>query len=94
MTDLAAIAQRNENAAIRNQNAVLEASLKDREEMLRRKEEEIRELRRGRGMGTRGTSVKPGGSPRGSRGVSPVAVEPMLRTGSKGLGSTLRYGLQ
>ena len=91
--DLAAISQRNENAVLQNQNAGLEAKLTHTEDMLRRKEEEIRELRRGRGMGTRGTSVKPGGSPRGSRGVSPVAGEPMLRTGSKGLGSTLRYGL-
>ena len=92
VTNLAAISQHNENAVLRNQNAGLEAMLKDREELLRRKEEESRELRRGRGMGTRGTSVKPGSSPRGSRGVSPVAGEPMTRTGSKGLGSTLRYG--
>lgn len=91
--DLAAISQRNENAVLQNLNAGVEAKLIHTEDMLRRKEEELRELRRGRGMGTRGTSVKPGGSPRGSRGVSPVAGEPMLRTGSKGLGSTLRYGL-
>lgn len=92
--DLAAITQRNENVAIRNQIAGLEATLKDREEVLRRKDEELRELRRGRGMGTRGTSAKPGGSPRGSRGVSPVAGEPMHRGGSnKGLGSALRFGI-
>ena len=92
--DLAAITQRNENAAIRNQIAGLEATVKDREEVLRRKDEELRELKRGRGMGTRGTSAKPGGSPRGSRGVSPVAGEPMLRGNSnKGLGSALRFGI-
>ena len=92
--DLAAITQRNENSAIRNQIVGLEATVKDREELLRRKDEELRELRRGRGMGTRGTSAKPGGSPRGSRGVSPVAGEPMLRGGSnKGLGSALRFGI-
>ena len=82
--DLATRTQRDENAFIRNRIVGLEATLKDREEMLRRKEEEIRELRRSRGMGTRGSSVKPGGSPRGSRGVSPIAGEPMLRVGSKG----------
>ena len=92
--DLAAITQRNENSAIRNQIVGLEATVKDRAELLRRKDEELRELRRGRGMGTRGTSAKPGGSPRGSRGVSPVAGEPMLRGGSnKGLGSALRFGI-
>ena len=90
--DLAIISQRNENAAIRTLNSGLEAKIKHIEEVLKRKEEEIRELRRGRGMGTRGTSVKPGGSPRGSRGVSPVAGEPMLRN-PKGLGSGLRYGV-
>ena len=92
--DLAIISKRNENSVIRNLNSVLESKLKHTEDVLKRKEEEIRELRRGRGMGTRGTSVKPGGSPRGSRGVSPVAGESMLRTGSKGLGSGLRYGVQ
>ena len=91
--DLAIISQRNENSAIRDLNSGLESKLKHTEDVLRRKEEEIRELRRGRGMGTRGTSVKPGGSPRGSRGVSPVAGEPMLRTASKGIGSALRYGV-
>ena len=87
--DLAAIVQRNENAVIRSQMAGLEATLKDREEMLRRKDEELRELKRGRGMGTRGTSAKPGGSR--SRGVSPVAGEPMHRGGSS-KGSALRFG--
>ena len=91
--DLAIISQRNENTVIRNLSSVLESKLKHTEDVLKRKEEEIRELRRGRGMGTRGTSVKPGGSPRGSRGVSPVAGESMLRTSSKGLGSGLRYGV-
>ena len=91
--DLAIISQRNENTAIRNLNSGLESKLKHTEDVLKRKEEEIRELRRGRGMGTRGTSVKPGSSPRGSRGVSPVAGETMLRTASKGLGSALRYGV-
>ena len=91
--DLAIISQRNEITAIRNLNSGLESKLKHTEDVLKRKEEEIRELRRGRGMGTRGTSVKPGGSPRGSRGVSPVAGETMLRTASKGLGSALRYGV-
>lgn len=89
--ELAAITQRNENAVIRNQMLGLEATIKDREEMLRKKDEELRELKRGRGMGTRGTSAMPGGSPRGSRGVSPVAGEPMHRIGSKG--STLRFGM-
>ena len=88
--DLAERTQRNENAVIRNQVLGLEATVKDREELLRRKDEELRELKRGRGMGTRGTSAKPGGSPRGSRGVSPAA-EPMHRVGSKG--STLRFGV-
>ena len=87
--ELRTVNQNSENAVLRNQLSGLEATLKDREEMLRRKEEELRELRRGRGMGTRGTSVKPGGSPRGSRGVSP-AGEPMHRVGSKG--SSLRFG--
>ena len=90
--DLAERNKRNENDALRSQTTRLEAMLAEREELLRRKEEEIKELRRGRGMGTRGSSVLPGGSPRGSRGASPVAAETMLRVGSKGLGSSLRYG--
>ena len=69
----------------------LESTLADREEVLRRKEEELKELKRGRGMGTRGSSVLPG-SPRGSRGASPVGGEAMLKIGSKGLGSNLRFG--
>lgn len=92
VVEIAEINQRTENDALRNETIRLEATLAEREEILRRKEEEIKELRRGRGIGTRGSSVLPGGSPRGSRGASPVAGEPMLRVGSKGLGSSLRYG--
>ncbi len=90
--DLAEKNKNTENKALLKQTARLEAILAEREDVLRRKEEEIRELRRGRGIGTRGSSVLPGGSPRGSRGASPVAGEAMLRVGSKGLGSSLRYG--
>lgn len=89
--DLAEKNKSTENNALRKQLARLEAMAAEREDVLRRKEEEIRELRRGRGIGTRGSSVLPGGSPRGSRGASPVG-EAMLRVGSKGLGSSLRYG--
>lgn len=90
--DLAEKNRSTENNALLKQTARLEAILAEREDVLRRKEEEIRELRRGRGIGTRGSSVLPGGSPRGSRGASPIAGEAILRLGSKGLGSSLRYG--
>lgn len=89
--DLAEKNKSTENNALLKHTAHLEVILAEREDVLRRKEEEIRELRRGRGIGTRGSSVLPGGSPRGSRGASPVG-EAMLRVGSKGLGSSLRYG--
>jgi chromosome segregation ATPase len=51
----------------------LEATLASRDELLKRKEEELRELRKGRGMGTRASSVQPR-SPRlgNSRPVSPA----------------------
>lgn len=90
--ELAEKNKRNENEILRKRLTTAEAMLADREEVLRRKEDEIKELRRSRGMGTRGSSVLPGGSPRGSRGASPVAGEPMLRVGSKGFGSSLRFG--
>ncbi|KAL8827680.1 MAG: hypothetical protein Q9191_003040 [Dirinaria sp. TL-2023a] len=89
--ELAERNKRNENDTLARHISRLEATLTDREELLRRKEEELKELKRGRGMGTRGSSVLPG-SPRGSRGASPVGGEAMLRVGSKGLGSNLRFG--
>lgn len=86
------INRQNENDALAAHISRLQATLADREELVRRKEEEIKQYQRGRGMGTRGSSVLPGGSPRGSRGASPVGGEPMLKMGSKGLGSNLRFG--
>jgi hypothetical protein len=51
----------------------LELMLKNRDTMLQRKEEELKALRKGRGVATRGSSVQPG-SPRlaGSRAGSPA----------------------
>ena len=89
--ELAERNKRTENDAMARHISRLESTLADREELLRRKEEELKELKRGRGMGTRGSSVLPG-SPRGSRGASPVGGEAMLKIGSKGLGSNLRFG--
>lgn len=91
------LAEHNKNTevdALRKHMARLETTLAEREDVLRRREEEIRELRRGRGVATRGSSVLPGGSPRGSRGASPVGADAVLRVGSKGLGSSLRYGMK
>jgi hypothetical protein len=51
----------------------LELMLKNRDTMLQRKEEELKALRKGRGVATRGSSVQPGSPrPAGSRGGSPA----------------------
>jgi hypothetical protein len=51
----------------------LELMLKNRDTMLQRKEEELKTLRKGRGVATRGSSVQPGSPrPTGSRGGSPA----------------------
>lgn len=51
----------------------LELVLKNREVMLQRKEEELKALKKGRGVATRGSSVQPSSPrPAGSRGGSPA----------------------
>jgi chromosome segregation ATPase len=51
----------------------LELILKNRDTMLQRKEEELRAMKKGRGVATRGSSVQPGSPrPAGSRGGSPA----------------------
>jgi chromosome segregation ATPase len=51
----------------------LELMLKNRDTMLQRKEEELKALRKGRGVATRGSSVQPGSPrPAGSRAGSPA----------------------
>jgi chromosome segregation ATPase len=74
--------------------AELETALASRDELLRRKEEEVRELRKGRGMGTRASSVQPR-SPRlgNSRPVSPAPgnMVPIQILNPRG-GSGLRFG--
>lgn len=95
MLELHKLNHKTENDALAAHISRLQATLAHCEEQLRKKEEEIKQFQRGRGMGTRGSSVLPGGSPRasGSRGASPVGGETMLRMGStKSLGSGLRFG--
>ena len=51
----------------------LELMLQTRDTMLQRKEDELKAIRKGRGVSTRGTSVQPGSpKPSGSRGGSPA----------------------
>ena len=51
----------------------LELMLHNRDIMLQRKEDELKAIRKGRGVSTRGTSVQPGSPrPSGSRGASPA----------------------
>ena len=90
-----------ESETHRQKVVFLESTLRERNELLRRKEEELRDLRRGRGMGgnTRASSQQPR-SPRGagvggvgSRASSPVPG--LLGGGGAGgtkVGSALRFG--
>jgi chromosome segregation ATPase len=51
----------------------LELTLKNRDSMLQRKEEELKAMKKGRGVATRGSSVQPGSPrPAGSRAGSPA----------------------
>jgi len=70
----------------------LELLLKNRDFMLQKKEEELKALRKGRGVATRGSSVQPGSpKPVGSRGGSPAPGLLAIGTHAGSRASALRH---